>query len=118
MHAYSTLIPPYQQIVDRIAAYTRQSDWQVCRAFITSTFDALSRYGERFEAIEPQTDLSHMVAALIERLDGPGISGRDQAAIYAISADALHRKAAEDWFRQHPEELEKVWEQFRGRTLH
>lgn len=118
MRIYNSLIPPYQHIVDRIVAYTRLTDWHTCRAYLTSTYEALSRHGERFETIEPENDLAHMVTALIERIGAEVIHDREQAVVYAISADPEHRRMAEEWFTDHAEDFEQVWSQLRRNRMH
>lgn len=113
--AYDSLIPPYRQIVDRLAAYTRLSDWHGCRSALTSTYEALLRHEG---GVAPERDFAHMVAALIERVDTPEIANADQAVIYAVSAESAHRDMASDWFDEHPEDFERAWTQFRHSHLH
>ncbi len=118
MQIYQSLIPPYQQIVDRLVAYARFSDWQTMRVFLASTYEKLTLNAEKFPAIEPEVDFSHMVAAMIERLEAPRVADADQAVVYAVSAEVAHRDASEDWFASHPQEFDAIWASANRGTLH
>lgn len=109
MGIYPQLSHPYRQIVDRLVAHTRHSDWRTCHGLLSHTYAALDRGRDRFPGIEPSRDFSHIVGAMIERLDDPPVDGVVQAVIYAVSAEEQHRKASAAWFDQHPKIYDAIW---------
>lgn len=118
MRHYESLVPPYRSIVDRLVICARYADWRTARLFLTATYSALSRHGLKDADIQPEADFSALVAAMIERLETPAVSDTDQAVVYAVSADASHRKASEAWFAVHPAQMEEVWRPIRRSRLH
>ncbi|MBI5163949.1 MAG: hypothetical protein HY985_08600 [Magnetospirillum sp.] len=106
---YEALIPPYRAIVDRLIHETEGEDWEVRRAYLASVYATLAnRQGRVVVVIDPETDLSGIIAAVIERAGEPSIAGRLQAGIYAASAKPEHRQASQAWFDDHPAEYERI----------
>lgn len=109
MGIYEQLNHPYRQIVDRLVAYARLTDWHTCHRLLSQTYAALDRGRDRFPGIEPSRDFSHIVGAMIERLDAPPVDDIVQAVIYAVSAEEEHRKASQAWFDRHPTAFDAIW---------
>ena len=117
MNAYDYLAPPLQMLVDRLAVETAPSeDWEVHRAYLASVFLALERHGP---PLDPQEELSLVIAGLVERLGEPEIASAVQAGIYAASAKLEHRQAAAEWFDRHPDQFDAIQARLvRGSSLH
>ncbi|MDA8230695.1 MAG: hypothetical protein M0006_05095 [Magnetospirillum sp.] len=112
--AYDTLIPPFRTIVDRLLRETAGEGWEVRRAYLTSVYSALYRWHERAPALDPESSLSGIIAAVIDGVGESEITSRLQAGIYAASALADHRQASADWFGVNPGELALLRQELAG----
>ncbi|CAA7624124.1 hypothetical protein MTBLM5_60164 [Magnetospirillum sp. LM-5] len=116
MTAYDYLIPPYQALVDQMVVLTADSDWEVRRAYLASIWASLERVDPPMDA---PTELSLIIAGLVERLGEPEIDDSLQAGIYAASAKESHRAASADWFDHHPADFAAIQRRLTGgQTLH
>lgn len=116
MTAYDYLIPPYQTLVDQMVVLTVDSDWEMRRAYLASVWASLERMDPPIDA---PTELSLIIAGLVERLGEPEIDDALQAGIYAASAKESHRTASAVWFDRHPADFAAIQRRLTdGVTLH